>query len=115
MTDSDYLSAFHQVVLPLAAEFQPQLVLVSAGFDPALGCPEGEQRVSKLCSWHESPSQVPKELLEVTFTQVSPATFAHLLHSLQPFAGGRVLALLEGGYFLPSLAGDCRVKTQDVK
>ena len=45
MTDSDYLSAFHQVVLPLAAEFEPQLVLVSAGFDPALGCPEGEQRV----------------------------------------------------------------------
>merc|ERR1719209_2501288 len=65
MTDSDYLSAFHQVVLPLAVEFQPELVLVSAGFDPALGCPEGEQRVS-------------------------PATFAHLLHSLQPFAGGRV-------------------------
>ena len=40
--------------------------------------------------------------------QVSPATFAHLLHSLQPFAGGRVLALLEGGYFLPSLAGGCQ-------
>ena len=38
--------------------------------------------------------------------QVSPATFAHLVHSLQAFAGGRVLALLEGGYFLPSLAGD---------
>ena len=37
---------------------------------------------------------------------MSPATFAHLVHSLQAFAGGRVLALLEGGYFLPSLAGD---------
>ena len=92
MTDADYLEAWHQVVLPLAAEFQPDLViilffllmfiiiiiiiiitmthhqkldlyfppdvrhclfpihpqtqiLVSAGFDPALGCPEGEQRV----------------------------------------------------------------------
>ena len=45
MTDRDYLSAWHQVVLPLAVDFQPQLVLVSAGFDPALGCPEGEQRV----------------------------------------------------------------------
>merc|ERR1719397_1202633 len=78
MTDMDYLSAWHLVVLPLAVEFEPQLVLVSAGFDPALGCPEGEQRVS-------------------------PATFAHLLHSLQAFAGSRVLALLEGGYFLPSL------------
>ena len=36
---------------------------------------------------------------------MSPATFAHLVHSLKAFAGGRVLALLEGGYFLPSLAG----------
>ena len=44
-TDADYLSAWHRVVLPLAVHFQPQLVLVSAGFDPALGCPEGEQRV----------------------------------------------------------------------
>ena len=55
MTDGDYLSAWHRVVLPLAVEFQPQLVLVSAGFDPALGCPEGEQRVTNLSSWHELP------------------------------------------------------------
>ena len=48
MTDRDYLEAWHQVVLPLAVEFQPELVLVSAGFDPALGCPEGEQRVKYL-------------------------------------------------------------------
>ena len=54
MTDGDYLSAWHRVVLPLAVEFQPQLVLVSAGFDPALGCPEGEQRVTNLSSWHKS-------------------------------------------------------------
>jgi len=79
MTDADYLAAWHQVVLPLAAEFQPDLVLVSAGFDPALGCPEGEQRVS-------------------------PSTFAHMAHSLAGLANGRIVALLEGGYFLPSLA-----------
>merc|ERR1719234_273113 len=79
MTDMDYLAAWQQVVLPLAAEFQPDLVLVSAGFDPALGCPEGEQRVS-------------------------PSTFAHMAHSLAGLANGRIMALLEGGYFLPSLA-----------
>ena len=28
MTDADYLAAWHQVVLPLAAEFQPDLVIV---------------------------------------------------------------------------------------
>ena len=80
-TDADYLHAWHQVVLPLATEFRPQLVLVSAGYDPAIGCPEGEQAVS-------------------------PACFAHLTHSLMGLPGGRgrVCALLEGGYFPPSLA-----------
>ena len=77
-TDADYLAAWHRVVLPLAAEFDPELVLVSAGYDPALGCPEGEQRVS-------------------------PATFAHMTHSLRAL-GAPLVALLEGGYFLPSLA-----------
>ena len=28
MTDADYLEAWHQVVLPLAAEFQPDLVII---------------------------------------------------------------------------------------
>ena len=57
-TDSDYLAAWHRVVLPAATEFSPQLILISAGFDPAIGCPEGEQ-------------------------EVSPACFAHFTHSLQ--------------------------------
>lgn len=78
-TDADYLSAWHNIVLPVAKEFNPDLVLISAGFDPAVGCPEGEQ-------------------------EVTPACFAHLAHSLMGFAGGRVVALLEGGYFAPSLA-----------
>ena len=34
--------------MPIAAEFDPDLVLVSAGYDPAIGCPEGEQNVGKL-------------------------------------------------------------------
>ncbi len=44
-TDSDYMAAFLEVLMPVAYEFQPELVLISAGFDPALGCPEGEQEV----------------------------------------------------------------------
>ena len=68
-----------QVVLPVSCEFNPQLVLISAGYDPAFGCPEGEQ-------------------------SVSPACFSHLTHSLMSLAGGKVCAVLEGGYFPPSLA-----------
>lgn len=41
MGDAEYLTAFLQVVLPVATEFNPQLILVSAGFDAAVGDPLG--------------------------------------------------------------------------
>ena len=47
------------------------------------------------------------KLLYLTLIQVSPATFAHFAHTLMGVAeaaGGRVCAVLEGGYFPPSLA-----------
>ncbi|KAL3219039.1 hypothetical protein MRX96_031193 [Rhipicephalus microplus] len=76
--DADYLAIWHQLLLPVAYEFQPELVLVSAGYDAALGCPEGLMRLS-------------------------PATYAHLLHPLMALAGGRVCVVLEGGYCVSSL------------
>lgn len=33
MSDGDYLTAWHMLVLPVVAEFRPDLILVSAGFD----------------------------------------------------------------------------------
>jgi acetoin utilization deacetylase AcuC-like enzyme len=33
VSDGDYLTAWHMLVLPVVAEFRPDLVLVSAGFD----------------------------------------------------------------------------------
>jgi len=39
--DGDYLAAFHHVVLPIASEFAPDLLIVSAGFDAAEGDPLG--------------------------------------------------------------------------
>ena len=45
--------------------------------------------------------------LQLTSAQVSPATFAHFAHTLMGVAeaaGGRVCAVLEGGYFPLSLA-----------
>ncbi|XP_063579226.1 polyamine deacetylase HDAC10 isoform X13 [Pongo abelii] len=60
-------------------QFDPELVLVSAGFDSAIGDPEGQM-------------------------QATPECFAHLTQLLQVLAGGRVCAVLEGGYHLESLA-----------
>uniref|UniRef100_A0A671XG12 Protein deacetylase HDAC6 n=1 Tax=Sparus aurata TaxID=8175 RepID=A0A671XG12_SPAAU len=79
MGDSDYLAAFHHVVMPIATEFNPGLVLVSAGFDAARGDPLGGYNVT-------------------------PEGYAHLTHLLMSLAGGRVLLILEGGYNLTSIS-----------
>jgi histone deacetylase 6 len=44
--DADYLAAVHLLLLPIARAFDPQLVLVSAGFDAADGDVQGGMRVS---------------------------------------------------------------------
>ncbi|XP_063478536.1 polyamine deacetylase HDAC10 isoform X11 [Symphalangus syndactylus] len=70
MGNADYVAAFLHLLLPLAFEFDPELVLVSAGFDSAIGDPEGQM-------------------------QATPECFAHLTQLLQVLAGGRVCAVLE--------------------
>lgn len=77
--DGDYLSMWFNVILPVAYEFDPELVIVSAGYDAALGCPEGEMRLK-------------------------PVTYHTLSNSLMSLANGKVVCLLEGGYNLVSLA-----------
>uniref|UniRef100_A0A6I8N9N3 Protein deacetylase HDAC6 n=1 Tax=Ornithorhynchus anatinus TaxID=9258 RepID=A0A6I8N9N3_ORNAN len=78
MRDPDYISAFLHLLLPVAFEFQPQLVLVAAGFDSMMGDPKGEMAAT-------------------------PACFAHLTHLLMGLAGGKLILSLEGGYNLRSL------------
>uniref|UniRef100_A0A672M3C1 Histone deacetylase domain-containing protein n=1 Tax=Sinocyclocheilus grahami TaxID=75366 RepID=A0A672M3C1_SINGR len=74
MTNSEYLAAFFHVLLPVAYEFDPELVLVSAGFDSAIGDPEGE-----MCA--------------------IPEIFAHLTQLLMPLAAGKMCVVLEGESF----------------
>uniref|UniRef100_A0A671L540 Histone deacetylase domain-containing protein n=1 Tax=Sinocyclocheilus anshuiensis TaxID=1608454 RepID=A0A671L540_9TELE len=74
LTNSDYLAAFFHVLLPIAYEFDPELVLVSAGFDSAIGDPEGE-----MCA--------------------IPEIFAHLTQLLMPLAAGKMCVVLEGESF----------------
>lgn len=78
MTDGDYLAIWHQLLLPMALEYQPELIIVSAGYDAAVGCPEGEM-------------------------EVTPACYAHLTNMLMSVCP-QVGVVLEGGYCLESLA-----------
>ncbi|XP_043829653.1 histone deacetylase 6 isoform X2 [Dromiciops gliroides] len=79
MRDGDYISSFLHVLLPISLEFQPQMVLVAAGFDAMLGDPKGEMAAT-------------------------PGGFAHLTHLLMSLAKGKLILSLEGGYNLRSLA-----------
>ena len=67
------------MLLPIAHAFQPDLVLVSAGFDAALGDPLGGCRIT-------------------------PHGYSQLTHLLCGLAGGRVALVLEGGYNVPAIA-----------
>jgi histone deacetylase 6 len=79
MTDGDYIYAFQHIVMPCAVEFNPDLVIISAGFDAA----EGDM----LGGCH-----------------VSPAGYSHMTHMLMSLANGKVVACLEGGYNLRAMA-----------
>ena len=44
--DAEYAAAWERLLMPVAAQFDPQVVIVSAGFDSAKGDPEGELGVT---------------------------------------------------------------------
>ena len=53
MGDAEYLAAFRTVVMPIAREYNPDIVLVSAGFDAAAGhpAPLGGYEISSHCKF----------------------------------------------------------------
>jgi acetoin utilization deacetylase AcuC-like enzyme len=77
--DRDYLAAFRCIVMPIAREFDPDLVLISAGFDSAHGDPLG-------------------------MSHVTPHGYAVMTSMLSELAGGKVVVALEGGYNLRALS-----------
>ena len=79
MGDAEYFLAFQTIILPISHEFQPELVLVAAGFDAAAGDPLGGYKVT-------------------------PGMYGLMTHQLAALAGGRVVVALEGGYNLASIS-----------
>ncbi|KKY28398.1 putative histone deacetylase [Phaeomoniella chlamydospora] len=79
MGDGDYMFAFQQIVMPIAMEFSPDLVIIAAGFDAAAGD-------------------------ELGGCFVSPTCYAHMTHMLMTLAEGKVCVCLEGGYNFRSIS-----------
>jgi acetoin utilization deacetylase AcuC-like enzyme len=91
--DAEYMQIFEEILEPIAIEYKPDLVFVSAGFD----------------IYYEDP---------LGGMQVTPAGFANLAKIVLEFAQetcqGKVVFLLEGGYHLDGLRDSVRevLKTQ---
>ncbi|KAM5228671.1 histone deacetylase 4 [Ctenodactylus gundi] len=80
MGDTEYLAAFRTVIMPIANEFSPDVVLVSSGFDAVEGHPTplGGYNLSAKC-------------------------FGYLTKQLMGLAGGRIVLALEGGHDLTAI------------
>jgi acetoin utilization deacetylase AcuC-like enzyme len=81
--DAEYKVLYRQIVEPIGRSFDPELVLVSAGFDAHRGDPLAGMDLTQ---------EGYTDLMEVCLRLASGS------------ARGRVVAALEGGYGLPALA-----------
>lgn len=79
MADMEYMLAFQSIILPIAYDFDPELVLVSAGFDAAIGDQLGG-------------------------CKVTPEAYGFFTHWLSALANGRIILCLEGGYNVNSIS-----------
>ncbi len=82
--DEEYAAAFREVFVPAMRDFDPDLILISAGFDHYVADP-------------------------LASMQVTGAGFAHMARTLTALADevcdGRIVAVLEGGYDLQGVGG----------
>ncbi|KAL3630329.1 hypothetical protein CASFOL_023313 [Castilleja foliolosa] len=77
--DADYMAVWYHILIPVAKEFDPDMIIISAGFDAVKDDPIGD------CC-------------------VSPKGFSIMLQKLMGFAKGKVVMALEGGYNPSQLA-----------
>ena len=92
--DAEYTDAFARVIEPIAHEYAPEFVLISAGFDAHVRDPLGGM-------------------------QVTEAGFAAMTRSLlgvaRDHAAGRCAAILEGGYDLTAIRQSATVVLQQLQ
>jgi len=86
--DGDYVRIYQELLAPLALEFRPQLILVSAGFDPHHDDPIGGMRLTE-----RGFAYCADRVLEIA----------------ERTCAGRVVVLLEGGYDLTAVRKSARL------
>ena len=92
-SDGEYVGIFEKILRPIATEFNPEIILVSAGFDIYMGDPLGGMRVT-------------------------PTGFAGLTRSIMQMAnescGGKLVITLEGGYDLQGLRDSAKAVLKEL-
>lgn len=81
--DQDIIAAFNEKLLPVARLFQPELIIISAGFD---------SRQGDLLGCFDITDQGYRELTLI------------LMRLAEQYCDGRIISVLEGGYSLAGLA-----------
>ncbi|MBI4429837.1 MAG: histone deacetylase [Ignavibacteriales bacterium] len=82
-TDKEYLEAFREKILPALHKFQPELLMISAGFDAHKDDP-----LANILLTEKSFAEMTKMVTEVA----------------EKYCAGRIVSVLEGGYNLEALA-----------
>lgn len=81
--DKEYIAAFQEELLPEISHFQPELILISAGFDA-----------------HQDDTLSGMQLTAQGFGKLTRL----VCRAAQQSCGGRIVSILEGGYDLSALA-----------
>ena len=81
--DDDYIEAFNSRLVPAAQAFQPDAVMISAGFDAHRNDPLASMRLTE--EGYAELSRIVKRLAD-------------------DYSSGRIISCLEGGYHLESMA-----------
>ncbi|KAJ2081078.1 Histone deacetylase hda1 [Coemansia sp. RSA 988] len=85
--DGDYMYAFKKLILPVAKEFNPDIIIVASGFDGAVLDPIGK-------------------------CKITPQGFACMTRMLKAVANGKLVLSLEGGYNLDAIANSALACTK---
>ncbi|HUN56010.1 MAG TPA: histone deacetylase [Smithella sp.] len=91
--DSSFVRIFHKILQPVAEEFKPELILLSAGFDTYFQDPLGGMRVT------------PRGFAAMTRI---------LLNIADKSCQGRLVAVLEGGYHVVGLTKSVKAVLEEM-
>ncbi|MEK9628047.1 MAG: histone deacetylase [Nitrospinota bacterium] len=89
--DSDYLEAIENRLVPAIQKFNPDLIIISAGFDAHVNDPLAQIELSTECY-----GKMTQQLLKVA----------------QDVCGGKILSMLEGGYDYSALSDSVQLHVE---